>query len=116
MAELHTIEVPDIGDFDDVEIIEVHVSVNDVLEVEQSLVTVESDKASMDIPAPHAGTLTSLRVKVGDTISAGSVIGVMELAESGTTPTAAPPTSATDTVATAPVSESAQQDTDRHCQ
>ncbi len=96
MAELHTIEVPDIGDFDDVEVIEMLVSVGDTVESDQSLLSVESDKASMDIPAPHAGVVTALQVAVGDKISAGSVIGVMELSEAAA-PVAAAQTAANST-------------------
>lgn len=66
--------VPNIGDFDGVAVIEVLVNVGDHIEVEQSLITVESDKASMEIPASHAGVVRELLVKVGDTIAEGSVI------------------------------------------
>ena len=72
------IKVPDIGDFKEVEIIEVLVSPGDSLSVEQSLITVESDKASMEIPSSHAGKLISLSVKVGDKVSEGSVLGVID--------------------------------------
>ncbi len=73
--------LPDIGDFDNVEIIEVHVAPGDVIEQEDSLITLESDKATMDIPSPHAGKLVSLDVKVGDKISRGMRIGVIETAD-----------------------------------
>ena len=72
------LKVPDIGDFKEVEVIEVLVSPGDVLSVEQSLITVESDKASMEIPSSHAGSLVSLSVKVGDKVSEGSVLGVID--------------------------------------
>ncbi len=72
------IKVPDIGDFKEVEIIEVLVSPGDSLSVEQSLITVESDKASMEIPSSHAGKLISLSVKVGDKVGEGSVLGVID--------------------------------------
>ena len=65
MSELQTIKVPDIGDVDDVEVIEVLVAVGDTVALEDSLITVESDKASMEIPAPAAGVVTSLIVKTG---------------------------------------------------
>src|SRR5690625_346839 len=68
------IKVPDIGDVDEVDVIEVLVAENDTIEEEQSLITLESDKASMEIPAPQAGTVTSITVKVGDKVSEGSVI------------------------------------------
>ncbi len=77
MAQIE-IKVPDIGDFKEVEVIEVLVSPGDVLSVEQSLITVESDKASMEIPCSHAGKLISLAVKVGDKVSEGTVLGVVD--------------------------------------
>ncbi|MBW8846896.1 MAG: dihydrolipoyllysine-residue acetyltransferase [Burkholderiales bacterium] len=69
-----TIEVPDIGDFDEVAVIEVLVKVGDTVKVEQSLVTVESDKASMEIPSSHAGVVEELLVKVGDKVKKGSAL------------------------------------------
>ncbi|MDO4638079.1 MAG: dihydrolipoyllysine-residue acetyltransferase [Lautropia sp.] len=72
------IVVPDIGDFSDVEVIEVMVKEGDVVAAEQSLVTVESDKASMEIPCTAAGKIVSLTVKVGDKVSKGSVLGKLE--------------------------------------
>jgi dihydrolipoamide dehydrogenase len=70
----HTIAVPDIGDFDDVPIIEILVSVGDTVGPEDPLVTLESDKATMDVPAPLAGTIESIAVAVGDRVSEGSVL------------------------------------------
>jgi dihydrolipoamide dehydrogenase len=72
------VKVPDIGDFEDVEVIEVLVQPGDEVAVEQSLITVESDKASMEIPSPAAGRIASLKVKVGDKVSQGSVIALIE--------------------------------------
>lgn len=72
------VTVPDIGDFKEVEIIEVLVSVGDTIEAEQSLITVESDKASMEIPASAGGTVKEIKVKVGDKVNKGSVILVVE--------------------------------------
>jgi dihydrolipoamide dehydrogenase len=77
------IHVPDIGDFTDVPIIEVHVSPGDTVAVEDPLLTLESDKATLDVPSPVAGTVTSLAVGVGDTVSEGTVIGVFEVAGAG---------------------------------
>ncbi|MCW4149542.1 pyruvate dehydrogenase complex dihydrolipoyllysine-residue acetyltransferase [Halomonas sp. 18H] len=77
------ITVPDLGGADDVEIIEVSASEGDTLEAEDTLITLESDKASMDVPSPHAGKLVSLTVKEGDTVSEGDVIGRMEVAGEG---------------------------------
>jgi dihydrolipoamide dehydrogenase len=72
------IKVPDIGDFTDVEIIEVHVKQGDVVQAEDPLITLESDKAAMDVPAPRGGTVESLLVKVGDRVSEGSPIMLLE--------------------------------------
>ena len=72
------IEVPDIGDFKDVPVIEVLVQPGAKVAVDEPLVTLESDKATMDIPAPRAGTVTELRIKPGDRVSQGSLILLME--------------------------------------
>jgi dihydrolipoamide dehydrogenase len=72
------IPVPDIGDFSDVPVIEIHVSPGDVVAVDDPLVTLESDKATMDVPSPSAGTVSDLRVAVGDSVSQGSVLMVLE--------------------------------------
>ncbi|WP_462386818.1 dihydrolipoyllysine-residue acetyltransferase [Acidovorax sp. Q11] len=80
------VRVPDIGDFKDVAVIEMLVKVGDTIKVEQSLFTVESDKASMEIPSPAAGVLKELKVKIGDTVNIGDLIAVLE----GTTTAAAP--------------------------
>lgn len=82
--------VPNIGDFDGVDVIEVLVSVGDRIEVEQSLITVESDKASMEIPASHAGVVKDVLVKVGDTVAEGSVIVRVEAAATAAAPTDSP--------------------------
>ncbi|KAF0815204.1 Dihydrolipoyl dehydrogenase [Andreprevotia sp. IGB-42] len=74
------LKVPDIGGHDGVEIIEVFVSVGDSVAVEQSLITLETDKATMEVPASHAGVVKELKVKVGDKVSEGSVIAVIEAA------------------------------------
>jgi dihydrolipoamide dehydrogenase len=72
------VRVPDIGDFSDVPVIEVHVAAGDVVAVDDPIVTLESDKATMDIPAPAAGTVGDLRVNVGDTVSEGDLILMLE--------------------------------------
>jgi pyruvate dehydrogenase E2 component (dihydrolipoamide acetyltransferase) len=82
------LKVPDIGDFKDVEIIEVLVKPGDDISVEQSLITVESDKASMEIPASIAGKIVELKVKLGDKVSEGSVVALIEAAATGGTATA----------------------------
>ena len=74
MAELKNIYIPNIGDFDSVEVIEVMVKVGDEIKEEDALITVESDKASMDIPSPESGLVKSLDIKVGDTVKEGSLI------------------------------------------
>ena len=72
------VKVPDIGDFKDVAVIEVLVKVGDTIKVEQSLITVESDKAAMEIPSSVAGVLTELRVKVGDIVNIGDLIALLQ--------------------------------------
>ncbi|WP_118179241.1 dihydrolipoyl dehydrogenase [Paraburkholderia phosphatilytica] len=84
------VKVPDIGDYKDVPVIEVAVKVGDKVEKEQSLVTLESDKATMDVPSPAAGVVKELKVKVGDTVSEGSVIVLLEGAGAAAKPAAAP--------------------------
>jgi len=82
------IHVPDIGDFDSVEVIEVNVAVGDVVEQEQPLVTLESDKASMEIPSTAAGTVTDIKVSVGEQVSAGDLIVVLSAQADSTAPVA----------------------------
>ena len=87
------VAVPDIGDFKDVAVIEVFVKPGDTVKVEQSLITVESDKASMEIPSSHAGVVKTVLVKVGDTVNMGSPLVVLEGA-AGAASAAAPATAA----------------------
>ena len=111
------VKIPDIGDFDEVAVIELLVKVGDKVRAEQSLITVESDKASMEIPSSHAGVITALMVKLGDKVKQGSVIAQLELgdvaivalAETVAPPVAAPaavplPVAATAAPLSAPVS------------
>ncbi|HEX7027895.1 MAG TPA: dihydrolipoyllysine-residue acetyltransferase [Gammaproteobacteria bacterium] len=86
MADLKEITVPDIGDFDAVEVIEVLIAPGDSVNAEDSLITVESDKASMEIPSPESGVIREVKVKVGDKISQGSVIVLMEPAGNAAAP------------------------------
>ncbi|MCF6217430.1 MAG: dihydrolipoyl dehydrogenase [Gammaproteobacteria bacterium] len=79
MSNLIEINVPDIGDFDTVEVIEILVSVGDSIAEEQSLITVESDKASMEIPAPQGGVVREILLKVGDNVSKGSAVLLLEV-------------------------------------
>ncbi|MFY3236458.1 dihydrolipoyllysine-residue acetyltransferase [Achromobacter xylosoxidans] len=85
MSNVVQIKVPDIGDFKEVEVIEVMVAVGDTIKAEQSLITVESDKASMEIPASQGGVVKEVKVKVGDKVAKGSVVVVVE----GSAPAAA---------------------------
>jgi dihydrolipoamide dehydrogenase len=87
MANKIEVKVPDIGGYDDVPVIEVLVAVGDTVKVDQGLVTLESDKATMEVPSSVAGVVKELRVKVGDTLSEGSVVAVIE---SGDAAAAAP--------------------------
>ena len=73
------IQVPDIGDFDEVAVIELLVKPGDVVKVEQSLITVESDKASMEIPSSHAGVVKDILIKLGDKVKQGVVIARIEV-------------------------------------
>ena len=100
MAQID-IQIPDIGDFDEVAVIELLVKVGDTVAVDQSLITVESDKASMEIPSSHAGVVTALKVKLGDKVKQGSVIlsveatAVVAPAPSASAPASAPASSTT---------------------
>src|SRR6476660_8089421 len=82
------VKVPDIGDFKNVEVIEVLVKPGDKVAKEQSLVTLESDKATMEIPSPGAGVVKELRVKVGDKVSQGSAILLLDAATDAQQPAA----------------------------
>jgi pyruvate/2-oxoglutarate dehydrogenase complex dihydrolipoamide acyltransferase (E2) component len=95
----HEVKVPDIGDFKEVEVIEVLVKPGDAISKEQSLVTLESDKATMEIPSPSAGKVAQIKVKVGDKVSKGSLIlmlegqeAVVQAPKAPEAPKSAPPT------------------------
>ncbi|MCK9216001.1 MAG: dihydrolipoamide acetyltransferase, partial [Rhodoferax sp.] len=75
------VTVPDIGDFDEVTVIELMVKPGDSVKAEQSLITVESDKASMEIPSSHAGVVKELKVGLGDKVKKGSLILMLEVAD-----------------------------------
>ena len=97
------LRVPDIGDFKDVAVIELLVAVGDTVAAEQSLITVESDKASMEIPASHAGVLQSLNVKLGDVVNIGDLIGmVLVSAPAAAAGAVAPPATAVAAPASVP--------------
>jgi pyruvate dehydrogenase E2 component (dihydrolipoamide acetyltransferase) len=99
------VKVPDIGDFKDVEIIELMVKPGDTVKVEQSLVTVESDKASMEIPSTRAGVVKELKVKLGDKISEGSLLLLMESDAAATASAPAPAPAVAASPAESPQSE-----------
>ena len=86
------VKVPDIGDYKDVPVIEVLVKAGDKIEKEQSIVVLESDKATMDVPSSHSGVVKEVKVKVGDTLSEGSVVIVLDSASSGASAPAVAPT------------------------
>jgi pyruvate dehydrogenase E2 component (dihydrolipoamide acetyltransferase) len=107
MSEMVEVKVPDIGDFEEVEIIEVLVAVGDVVAEEDSLITVETDKATMEIPSSHSGTVKEIKVKVGDTTSKGHLVVVLESSGAAApaetpAPVAAAPAEAAPIVATTP--------------
>ncbi len=109
MSETIEIRVPDIGDFTDVPVIEIHVAPGDEIAVEDPLVSLESDKATMDVPAPSAGTVTQLRVAIGDRVSEGSVLMTLEAggpAQSTAMVSEAPPPTAA-----APADSAGERDT-----
>ena len=81
MTQTIDIKVPDIGDFKDVPVIEVLVASNDAIEKETPLITLETDKASIEVPSPHAGVVQAIHVKVGDKVSAGSTILTLTMSD-----------------------------------
>ncbi|WP_028101782.1 dihydrolipoyl dehydrogenase [Pseudoduganella violaceinigra] len=96
------VKVPNIGDFKDVEVIELLVKVGDTVKVDQSLATVESDKASMEIPSTHAGVIKELKIKVGDKVNEGSALMVLEEAAGAAAPAPAAAAPAAPAAAPAP--------------
>jgi dihydrolipoamide dehydrogenase len=124
MSNLVEVIVPDIGNFDSVDIIEVFVKPGDTIAKEDSLITVESDKASMDIPSSHAGVVKEVKVKVGDKVSKDSLILLLE-AEAGAsapaeaiveTKTEAPKAAAAPVAAAMPTPAAPQGDNDVTCE
>jgi len=98
------VKVPDIGDVSEVEVIELMVKVGDTVKVDQSLITVESDKASMEIPSSHAGVIKELKVKLGDKVKEGTLVLVLEADAAAAAPASAP-AAAAPAPAPAPVAE-----------
>src|SRR4051812_43179499 len=102
MAQISEVKVPDIGNYTDVPVIEVLVKAGDTVSKDQGLVTLESDKATMEVPAPFAGVITQLKVKLGDSLSEGSVVALIEAAEGSSAAPAAKPGAAPASAAPAP--------------
>ncbi|KAB0467028.1 pyruvate dehydrogenase complex dihydrolipoyllysine-residue acetyltransferase [Vibrio chagasii] len=105
-AELKEVHVPDIGG-DEVEVTEIMVAIGDAVEEEQSLLTVEGDKASMEVPAPFAGIVKEIKIASGDSVSTGSLVMVFEVA--GSAPAAAPAPAAAAPVAAAPAASAEKE-------
>ena len=99
MAQLKEARVPDIGDYADVPVIELLVAVGDTVAKDQGLVTLESDKATLEVPAPFAGVVRELKVKLGDTLSEGALVAMIEPADTGGEPGRAEPVAAAATPA-----------------
>jgi len=91
MAEIKEARVPDIGDYNDVPVIEILVAVGDTVQKDQGLVTLESDKATMEVPSTVAGVVKELKVKIGDNLSEGSVVALIEAADGAAAPAPAKP-------------------------
>ena len=102
MSRTIPIQVPDIGDFKDIEIIDIHIAAGAAVNPEDPIVTLESDKAAMDIPAPAAGIVESVSVQIGDTVSQGDLLGHLTLTADAQTPDAATAVTAATASATPP--------------
>ena len=102
MAEIKQVLVPDIGDYKDVDIIEVMVKTGDTIKAEDNLVTLETDKAAMDVPSPYSGVVKEVKVKVGDKVSEGSLILLLESGDTASAPQTANAASASAPAAVAP--------------
>ncbi len=105
MAEIKEALVPDIGDYSDIPVIEVLVAVGDTVKKDQGLVTLESDKATMEVPSSVAGVVKEIKVKVGDNLSEGKVVALIEVAEGAAAP--APAAAPAKSAAPAPATQSA---------
>ena len=105
------IKVPDIGDFKDVAVIELLVKPGDTIKQEQSLITVESDKASMEIPSSHAGVVKELKIQLGDKVSEGSVLLSLESSDAGTAAPAPVPSAPASAPAAGPAPQAASTPT-----
>ena len=116
MSQTSEVKVPDIGDFEDIEIIEIAVAPGDRVEREQALITLESDKATMDVPSPVAGLVKSIAVAVGDKVSQGALILTLEDADETTVPAGAGAGAADTPVAPEQAPAAAAADVDLHAQ
>ena len=94
MSKLIEVKIPDIGGHEAVEVIEVFVNVGDRIEKEQSLITLETDKATMEVPSTHAGVVKEVKIKVGDKASEGSIVLLLEAEETAAAAPAALPEAA----------------------
>lgn len=109
MSQVIEIKVPDIGDFSDVDVIEVLVGLGDVVAADDALITLESDKAAMDVPSPQAGTIKEMKIAVGDTAAEGTLVCLMEVVEAVAAAAAAPVVAPVATPASATHSGGADQ-------
>ena len=91
MANLMVVNVPDIGDFTDIPVVEILVKVGDTIKKEDSLVSLESDKATMEVPSTHAGVVKEIKVKVGEKVSMGSALLILAVSDSASAPPSQPP-------------------------
>ena len=107
MAEIKQVLVPDIGDYKDVSIIEVMVKAGDTIKAEDNLVTLETDKAAMDVPSPYAGVIREMKVKVGDKVSQGSLILLLESSGAANAPKEGKPAAPVAAAVSAPAAPSA---------
>ena len=108
MAELKEARVPDIGDYHDVPVIEVLVKPGDTVALDQSLVTLESDKATMEVPSPYAGIVKEVKVALGDALSEGAVVAIIEVADAAAPAAAAPAPPRAEPVAAQPTSTASE--------
>jgi len=116
MSKLITVKVPDIGDFAAVEVIELLVSVGDSVNAEDSLVTLESDKATMEIPSPEAGVVKELLINMGDTLSEGDAVIMLELADSAEATTEEKPAAAVAEAPAVTAPAATSSDSDLHAE
>ena len=115
MSQIIEIKVPDIGDYKDVPVIEVLVKAGDKIEKEQSIVVLESDKATMDVPSSHSGVVKEVKVKIGDNLSEGSVVITLEegAAVAASAPAASAPAAAPAVTAPAKADAPAEKKADK---